>query len=86
MTITDVFDIPGLGTVAGGRIELGTIKVYDQIWLHRDDGPMKTGVSHIQAGPKGVKSATAGDTVGIVLRGVRLDAVRVGHVLTAVES
>jgi len=86
MTVVDVFAISGLGTVAAGRIELGTLKVGDQIWLRGDDGAVKTGVSFIQAGTKGVKTAAAGDAVGVVLRGLSLDRVHVGNVLSATES
>jgi elongation factor Tu len=86
MTIVDVFAISGLGTVAAGRVELGTIKLYDQVWLHGGDGPVKTGVAHIQAGAKSVKTASAGDEVGVVLRGLSVDRVRAGNVLSASES
>jgi len=86
MTIVDVFAISGLGTVAAGRIEQGTVAVGDQVWLHGNDGPVKTGVSFIQAGAKGVKTAKAGDAVGVVLRGMKLEAVTVGNVLSASES
>ena len=86
MTIVDVFAISGLGTVAAGRVELGTIKVGDQVWLHGDEGAVKTGVAFIQAGTKGVKTAAVGDLVGVVLRGLREDRVRVGNVLSAAES
>jgi elongation factor Tu len=85
MTIAEVFTITGLGTVATGRIEMGTINVYDEIWLHGKDGALKTGVAHIHAGAKGVKTARVGDLVGVVLRGLREDRVRVGNVLSASE-
>jgi len=86
MTVADVFEISGLGTVAAGVIDLGTIKVYDQVWIHGNEGPVKTGVVSIQAGTKGVKTATAGQTVGLVLRGVKVDRVQVGNVVSASES
>jgi elongation factor Tu len=83
MTIADVFAISGLGTVAAGRIELGTIKVGDQVWLHGDNGAVKTGIVFIQAGTKGVKTAGVGAEVGVVLRGLPLDRVQVGNLLSA---
>jgi len=86
MTIVDVFAISGLGTVAAGRIELGTITIGDQVWLHGDDGAVKTGVAFIQAGTKGVKTAGVGDAVGVVLRGLSVDRVHVGNVLSAIQS
>ena len=85
MTIAEVFAISGLGTVAAGTIDLGTINVGDQVWLHGGDRPVKTAVTFIQAGPKGAKTAAAGQTVGLVLRGVAVDRVQVGNVLSASE-
>jgi elongation factor Tu len=86
MPILDVFSISGVGTVAAGQIESGTIKVGDQIWLHGSGGAVKTGVVSIQSGARGVKTAGAGDMVGVVLRGLREDRVQVGNVLSASES
>ena len=83
MIIADVFAIAGLGTVAAGQIELGTINVYDDIWLHGNGDAMKTGVSSIQIGTKRVKTAGAGTLVGLVLRDLREDQVRVGNLLSA---
>lgn len=83
MIVADVFAIPGLGTVAAGQIELGTINVYDDIWLHGNGDAIKTGVSSIQMGTKRVKTAGAGTLVGLVLQGLREDQVRVGNLLSA---
>jgi elongation factor Tu len=85
LTIADVFAISGRGTVAAGRIELGTIRVGDQVWLHGDNGSVKTRIVFIQAGTKGVKTAGMGEEVGVVLRGLPLDRVQVGNVLSALE-
>jgi selenocysteine-specific elongation factor len=82
MTVAEVFAIPGLGTVAAGRIELGTITQYDQVWLHGGGGAVKTGVAFIHAGGKGVKTAGAGAEVGLVLRGMAVDGVHVGNVVS----
>lgn len=86
MTIGDVFFVDGLGTVAAGHIEMGTINLYDDVWLHRGDGAMKTGIAAINVGAKRVKTAKAGDTVGVVLRGVPVDKVQPGNYLSASES
>lgn len=85
MTVVDVFAISGLGTVAAGQIDQGTINVGDKVWLHGSEGPVKTGVAFIQAGAKGAKTATAGQMVGLVLRGLALDRVQVGNVVSASE-
>ena len=86
LVVADVFAISGLGTVAAGRIELGTINVGDQVWLHGSDGAVKTGIAFIQSGAKGVKTATVGDAVGLVLRGLSPDRVKVGNLLSAAKS
>ena len=85
MTVADVFAISGLGTVAAGQIDQGTINVGDQVWVHGSDGPVKTAVTFIQAGPKGAKTANAGQMVGLVLRGVAVDRVQAGNVVSASE-
>lgn len=85
MTIVDVFTITGVGTIAAGQIELGTINLYDEIWLHGKDGAVKTGVAAIQAGAKAVKTARAGELVGIQLRGLSEDRVQVGNRLSGVK-
>ena len=86
MTVREVFAISGLGTVAAGQIDLGTIKLYDTVWLHGSEGPVKTGVAFIHSGGKGVKTAAAGQAVGLVLRGLPLERVHVGNVVSASES
>jgi translation elongation factor EF-Tu-like GTPase len=86
MIVAEVFAISGLGTVAAGRIEQGTINQYDQVWLQGADGPVKTGIVSIQAGPKRAKTASAGQTVGLVLRGLALDRVQVGNVVSGSET
>jgi len=85
MTVADVFAISGLGTVAAGQIDQGTINVGDRVWLHGGDSPVKTAVTFIQAGAKGAKTASAGQMVGLVLRGVAVDRVQVGNVVSASE-
>lgn len=85
MTVADVFAITGLGTVAAGQIDAGTINVGDRVWVHASEGSIKTAVTVIQAGGKGAKTAAAGQMVGLVLRGVAVDRVQVGNVVSASE-
>ena len=84
--VADVFAITGLGTVAAGRIELGTINVGDQVWLHGTEKAVKTGIVSIQSGARRVKTAAAGEAVGLVLRGLPLERVQVGNLLSASED
>ena len=86
MPIEDAFTITGRGTVAVGRVALGTVNVGDQIFLKRDDGAHKTAVLSIQAGATVVKSAAAGDLIGVVLRRLSLEDIRPGSLLSGSES
>ena len=86
MTVAEVFAITGLGTVAAGQIDQGTINVGDRVWVHGgNDGPVKTAIAFIQVGAKGAKTAGAGQLVGLVLRGLALERVQVGNVVSASE-
>ena len=86
MSIVEVFAIDGLGTVAAGQIDLGTVNQYDDVWLHGGSEVVKTGVAAIQVGAKRVKTAKAGDMVGLVLRGLAVDRVRPGNHLSGSDS
>lgn len=90
MSIGDTFAITGLGTVAAGHIESGTVKVGDVVFVNSGGQPpvgtsTKTHVIGLQVGAKTVREAHQGDTVGVVLRGIKLEALRVGDVLAAVK-
>ena len=86
MSIIEVYAIDGLGTVAAGQIDLGTINQYDDVWLHGNNGVVKTGVAAIQAGAKRVKTAKAGEMVALVLRGLAVDRIQPGNHLSGSDS
>ncbi|HKW02465.1 MAG TPA: EF-Tu/IF-2/RF-3 family GTPase [Vicinamibacterales bacterium] len=90
MPIDDTFAIAGLGTVAAGHIASGTLKVGDVVFVNttspdRRPGSTKTAVIGLQLGPAAVREAHQGDLVGVVLRGVKLEAIGVGDVLAATK-
>jgi elongation factor Tu len=96
MTVSDTFAITGRGTVVAGHIESGALKIGDEVFVNRmtpaaggqaqPGGSTKVHVIGIQAGTKAVRDARQGDTVGVVLRGVNVEAVAVGDVLSAMKA
>ena len=82
MPIEDVFSIKGRGTVATGRIELGIVKLNDEVEiLGIKETARKTVVTGIEAFKKNLDQGQAGDNVGILLRGIERDDIERGQVL-----
>jgi translation elongation factor EF-Tu-like GTPase len=68
MTIEDVFKIKGRGTVATGKIEVGTIRVGQGVRIMRAGTLLaSTTVTGIEMFRKVLDSANAGDNVGLLL-------------------
>lgn len=87
MPVEKVFSIEGIGTIATGRIEQGTIRAGDALDIvGLSDEPRGTVCTSIGEFNRVFDSATAGDNVGLRLRGVRRDEVQRGHVLAAKNS
>jgi elongation factor Tu len=82
MPIEDVFTITGRGTVVTGRIERGTIHTGDEIELVGVGKEIsKTVCTGVEMFRKELDEGTAGDNVGILLRGKGKDDVKRGQVL-----
>ena len=82
MSIEDVFSIKGRGTVGTGRIERGKIKVGDEceiVGLMK--APRKTVVTGVEMFQKTLEFGTAGDNVGVLLRGIERTDLERGQVL-----
>ena len=82
MPVEDVFSITGRGTVATGRVELGTLHVSDEveiIGIHED--VKKTVVTGIEMFRKLLDEAQAGDNIGALLRGIQRTEIERGQVL-----
>lgn len=82
MSIEDVFQIEGRGTVGTGRIEAGVCKVGDEIeivGLMKDS--RKTTVTGVEMFNKTLDKGIAGDNVGVLLRGIKRDDLERGQVL-----
>jgi elongation factor Tu len=82
MPVEDVFSIPGRGTVATGRVERGTIKMYEEVDIvGMNDEIKKTTITGIEMFRKEMQEAQAGDNVGCLLRGVTKNGIERGQVL-----
>lgn len=82
LRIEDVFVITGRGLAVTGTIERGDISVGDTVQIVGLDKEVKEfTVGTIEIGRNVVKNATAGDTVGIILKDATRDDVEAGQVL-----
>ena len=81
MPIEDVFSISGRGTVVTGRIERGKVKVGEEVEIVGFKPTVKKIVTGVEMFRKLLDEGTAGDNVGILLRGVEKTDVERGQVL-----
>ena len=82
MPVEDVFSIKGRGTVATGKIELGTIKVNDEVELVGLGKEARTTViTGVEMFHKSFDQAEAGMNVGLLLRGIDKEEIERGQVL-----
>jgi elongation factor Tu len=86
MCIEDVFNIEGRGTVVTGRVERGELKKMSEVEIVGLRDTRKTTATDIEMFRKLLDSATAGDNVGVLLRGVKKDEVERGQVLAKPAS
>jgi elongation factor Tu len=81
MPIEDVFSIKGRGTVATGRIELGIVKLNDEVEIVGIRDSKKSVVTGIEAFKKQLDQGQAGDNAGLLLRGIERDDIERGQVI-----
>jgi len=81
MPIEDVFSISGRGTVVTGRVERGKVLVSEEIEIVGFAETQKKVVTGVEMFRKLLDEGTAGDNVGILLRGTEKDDVERGQVL-----
>src|SRR5215467_2073067 len=82
MSVEDVFSIKGRGTVGTGRIERGKVKVGDEVEIvGLMKAPRKTTVTGVEMFNKSLEFGTAGDNVGVLLRGIERTDLERGQVL-----
>ncbi len=81
MCIEDVFNIEGRGTVVTGRVERGELQRMSEIEIVGLRDTRKTVATDIEMFRKLLDKASAGDNVGVLLRGVKKEEVERGMVL-----
>ena len=81
MSIEDVFNIEGRGTVLTGRVERGVLERMSEVEIVGLRDTRKTVATDIEMFRKLLDKASAGDNVGVLLRGVKKDEVERGMVL-----
>ena len=81
MCVEDVFNIEGRGTVVTGRVERGELKRMEEVEIVGLRDTKKTVATDIEMFRKLLDSATAGDNVGVLLRGIKKEEVERGMVL-----
>jgi len=81
MCIEDVFTIEGRGTVVTGRVERGVLNKMSDVEIVGLKDTRKTVATDIEMFRKLLDSASAGDNVGVLLRGTTKDEVERGMVL-----
>ena len=81
MCIEDVFNIEGRGTVVTGRVERGVLERMSDVEIVGIKDTRKTVATDIEMFRKLLDKATAGDNVGVLLRGTKKEDVERGMVL-----
>jgi elongation factor Tu len=81
MPVEDIFTIQGRGTVATGRVERGVVKVNETVEVVGIRPTIKTVVTGVEMFKKLLDEGTAGDNVGLLLRGVERKDIERGQVI-----
>ena len=83
MTVEEVFSISGRGTVVTGRISRGRISQGDRVLIRKRQGTVQEArIGGIEAFRRPLRTAEAGQAVGLLLREIRREQVEPGDVLT----
>jgi len=87
MPIEDVFTISGRGTVVTGRVERGTLQRGSEVEIvGLAAQSRRTVVTDVEMFRKSLDQATAGDNVGLLLRGIEREEVERGQVVAVPGS
>jgi elongation factor Tu len=82
MPVEDIFTIQGRGTVATGRVERGKVKVGETVEIVGIRPTTKTVVTGVEMFKKLLDEGTAGDNVGLLLRGLERKDIERGQVIS----
>jgi len=80
MTVEEVFAIRNRGVVATGRVESGTLRAGDTVQIN---GGPEVEVTAIEKFRKQLDEATAGENVGLLMKGIERKELNRGDVLTS---
>jgi elongation factor Tu len=80
--VEDIFTIQGRGTVATGRVERGKVKVGETVEIVGIRPTTKTVVTGVEMFKKLLDEGTAGDNVGLLLRGLERKDIERGQVIS----
>ncbi|EJF67020.1 elongation factor Tu [Dichomitus squalens] len=86
LPVEDVFSISGRGTVATGRVERGVINKGDEVEILGFGTKIKSVLTGIEAFHKELDRGEAGDNMGALLRGIKREQIKRGHVIVAPGS
>jgi elongation factor Tu len=86
LAVENVFTIEGRGTVATGKVEQGEIIPGEKVEILGLSGSLESVVTSIEAFKQIWPKASAGDNVGLLLRGVKATEVERGQVIVAPRS
>jgi elongation factor Tu len=86
MPIEGVHTIEGRGTVATGKVEQGVIAPGTRVEILGLGGVLETVVTSVEQFNRPLDRATAGQNVGLLLRGVKSDQIQRGQVVAAPRS
>jgi elongation factor Tu len=86
MPIEGVHTIEGRGTVATGKVEQGAIAPGTKVEILGLRGMLETVVTSVEQFNRPLERATAGQNVGLLLRGVKSDQIQRGQVVVAPRS
>ena len=83
LTVEDTFTITGRGTIVTGEIERGSIKVGNSVKIKNSDtGEIKISVIlGIEKFRKILDTASAGENVGILLKGINRNEISKGDII-----
>ncbi|GIJ43741.1 hypothetical protein Val02_06270 [Virgisporangium aliadipatigenens] len=82
MPVADVFVIAGRGTVVTGRVEAGAVTVGAQVTIERAGRPpLAVEIAAIEMFRKMIGRAGAGDSVGLLFRGLARTEIVAGDVV-----
>jgi elongation factor Tu len=81
MPVEDIFTIQGRGTVATGRVERGKVKVNETVEIVGIRPTRSTVVTGVEMFKKLLDEGTAGDNVGLLLRGIDRKDIERGQVI-----